>query len=394
MSASGLRRTWRRVSSGPQAQPQIHLALVDDWELRGDGSGNMRAIQFETMRRLRTVYEENGLRGSFNAEVMQQLTHLRLGREHDELRALAHEWEEVVRETFSRGHDVQLHVHPQWSDAVYEEGRWRLRASWSILEYSEHEVRQMLQRAKRYLEELLQPIDPTYRCVSFRSGAWCIAPSPSLLPTLAELGIVFDMSIVEGLFSDTQHVKLDYRRIEEPFLPYYPRMDDARRLSERPQPIVCIPTHSFDPGRVGIALRHAARAVRRRAPRARTLTRRFVAPSETPIRHAGYDAAAYSRSEWTPRQGERQRVTKVPSDIAALSAFQMSEMLRDIRRRARGSGLSVVPIVLENHSKDLGDIEPIALFARAVARADDLDVITLTELARNIENGTYHVRTR
>jgi hypothetical protein len=352
----------------------------------------MRAIQFETMRRLRNAYERYGLRGSFNAEVMQQLAHLRLGVEHDELRVLAEEWEQLVRDTFSRGHDVQLHVHPQWLDAVYEEGHWKLRDSWSILDYSAEQIRSMLETGKRYLEELLRPLDASYRCVSFRSGSWCIAPSADALPALADVGIVFDMSIVEGIFYDTPHVKLDYRDVDEPFLPYYPHMDDARRVSDRPEPIVCVPTHSFAPSLVGSGFRVVARAVEHRLPRTRPLTRRFVAPRDTPIRDGGYERVAYFHAEWGDRPRRMPRSTKRPSDLAGLSVFQMREMLRDIRRRARESGLPVVPIVLENHSKDLGDLEPIELFARTIAEAADLEVITLTELARNIERGAYHVR--
>ena len=109
---------------------RIQLLLSDDWELRGDGSGNMRAIQFATARRLCDVYEQHGLRGTFNVEVYQQLVHLRLRDEHPELGELSDEWERVVLEMLERGHDVQLHLHPQWSDASYDAGRWHLAGAW------------------------------------------------------------------------------------------------------------------------------------------------------------------------------------------------------------------------------------------------------------------------
>ena len=77
----------------PQSTAPVKLVLSDDWELRGDGSGDMRAIQFATIRRLCDVYEAHGLRGSFNVEVFQQLVHLRLRDSHPELGALSEEWE-------------------------------------------------------------------------------------------------------------------------------------------------------------------------------------------------------------------------------------------------------------------------------------------------------------
>ena len=350
-------------------------------------------IQFEAMRRLRRVYEEHGLRGSFNAEVMQQLAHLRLGREHPELGELATEWEAVVCETYSQGHDVELHVHPQWSDSVYADGRWELRAPWSILDYSAAAARSILKEAKEYLEGLLRPLDGGYRCVSFRSGSWCIAPSDHLLSTLSELGVVLDTSVAAGLFYDSPHVALDYREIDEPFLPYYPALEDARRDAAAPQPIVCVPTHTFKAGLGGFGLRFAARAIRRRTRLGAALTGRFVAPRDFAIPHAGYDRREYFAREWGGSRvrslaGSQRKV----SDLCGLSFFQTREMLRDIRTRARRAGVVLVPIIIENHSKDVGDIAPLALFAREVAAAPDVEVITLSELARNLEAGAYAIR--
>src|SRR5947208_17107292 len=93
---------------------RIHLLLSDDWELRGDGSGDMRVLQFATLRRLCDVYEEHGIRGSFNAEVFPQIAHRQAGEQHPELGELADEWEEAVRDAYRRGHDIKLHLQPQW----------------------------------------------------------------------------------------------------------------------------------------------------------------------------------------------------------------------------------------------------------------------------------------
>src|SRR5574338_316494 len=204
----------------------IHLALVDDWELSGNGSGNIRQLQFEPLRRLVSSYDRLGIHGSFNAEVMQQLTFRQHQHQHKDLEVLADEWDETVRQTFRQGHDIQLHIHPQWWNAEYQDGRWKLSSDWSILNYARADALQMLQRGKDYLENLLKDLDPNHRCVSFRSGAWCIAPSPHMLQLLADVGIVFDMSIVAGVKYDTRNIKLDYTCCEEDFLPYYPLMTD------------------------------------------------------------------------------------------------------------------------------------------------------------------------
>jgi hypothetical protein len=346
------------------------------------------------MRSLRSVYERHGLRGSFNVEVMQQLAYIRLGDEHPELKQIASEWEDVVRETYSRGHDVQLHVHPQWSDAVYDGRGWDLRGAWSLFDYSATDAAAMLAAGKEYLERLLAPLAADYRCVSFRSGSWCIAPSDHLLDTLVQMGIVLDMSIAEGLVYDTPHIKLDYRAIDEPFRPYYPVMQDARRVASEPQAIVCVPTHTFQAHLGGFGLRAVARTVQRRTAHGRAVLRYFVAPRDTAIPDGGYEGAEYYRREWGDARMD-SAATKSKhkvSDLCGLSYVQMLEMLRDIRTRAREAGAGAIPVILENHSKDVGDYAPLELFARAVAAAPDLKVITLTDLARNLQAGEYSIR--
>ena len=58
-------------------KPTIYLAFVDDWELSGTGAGSVRELQLGPMRELVRIYNAHGVRGSFNAEVMQQLTEAR-----------------------------------------------------------------------------------------------------------------------------------------------------------------------------------------------------------------------------------------------------------------------------------------------------------------------------
>ncbi|HSE32386.1 MAG TPA: hypothetical protein VLA93_12520 [Pyrinomonadaceae bacterium] len=79
----------------------IHLALVDDWELSGNGTGDVRSLQFEPLRKLVGIYNALSIHGSFNAEVMQQLTFRKHQSEHPELKAAADEWDQVLIDAFA-----------------------------------------------------------------------------------------------------------------------------------------------------------------------------------------------------------------------------------------------------------------------------------------------------
>ena len=373
----------------------IHLALVDDWELSGNGSGDVHRLQFEPLRRLVSIYDRLGIRGSFNAEVMQQLTFRQHQNEHEELRTWANEWDDVVRETFRNGHDIQLHIHPQWQNAEYIDGRWNLTSDWSILNYSRDAAHQMLVRGKEYLENLLKDIKPSYRCVSFRSGAWCIAPSPHMLELLVNLGIVFDMSIVAGVKYDTRNIKLDYTACEEDFLPYYPVMTDARRVSHKPEPIICVPTNCFYASRRQVFRQHlekvGSKVKSKISPRAE-------------VSNNGRSVEAYGE-QWAQIDGSlAKRIYRkgiVPylkgkhtiSDLAQLDYEVMMEMLSSIRKRARASGLTDVPVVLENHTKDLHNFSDLERFLENAASSPDIKFVTLTELAQDLIT-KFKIKTR
>lgn len=372
----------------------VHLALVDDWELSGNGSGDIRQLQFEPLRRLVAIYNRLGIHGSFNAEVMQQITFRQHQDQHKELKVLADEWDETVKETYRQGHDIQLHIHPQWQNAEYREGRWKLTADWSILNFSREAARQLLQRGKEYLENLLKDVNPNYRCVSFRSGAWCIAPSPHMLDLLVELGIVFDMSIVGGVKYDTRNIKLDYTDCEEDFLPYYPVMTDARRVSDKVEPVICVPTNCFYASRRQVFQHHLDKAVGK-------IRSKIAGP--TTVSNNGRSVEAYGE-EWAQIDSPVKRVYRkviVPyvrgkhtiSDLAQLDYPLMIEMLDSIRKRSRASGLTDVPVVLENHTKDLQNFSDLEKFLEKAAASSDVKFITLTELAMNLKH-KFKIKTR
>ncbi|MFN2576166.1 MAG: hypothetical protein ABR607_00585 [Pyrinomonadaceae bacterium] len=375
--------------------PTIHLAFVDDWELSGDGSGDPRDLQFQPMRELVRIFNAHGVRGSFNAEVMQQLTFRRVGRGNREVNALADDWEQNVLGTFQAGHDIQLHIHPQWNDARYENGRWQLHGDWSILKYSADEARLMIGQGKEYLESLLRTVDPNYRCVSFRSGSWCIAPSSHILNTLVDFGIVFDMSIVGGVRYHTRRIDLNYTNCEEDFLPFYPVMTDARKVSNKREPIVCVPTNHFYGSRRQTIQHHARKVIG-------SVKRRVTSPGNES--GSGRTVATYGH-EWA--QADATPFKKVYekgvlpylkgrhliSDLAQLDYPLMTEMLASIRKRARAANVDAVPIILENHTKDIHNFSHIERFIEHVSQAPDIKCMTLSEIAADIRRSRFPIKT-
>lgn len=369
-------------SHGHTEKPIIHLALTHDWELRGDGSGDIEEIQFAPLRRLLKIYERAGARTTFMPDVMQQLRFRNLERDHPELKALADKWDEHAREAFRRGHDVQLHLHPQWLDGQYENGQWRLNGDWSIVKYDRDTACSMLAEAKNYLERLLRTVNQDYRCVAFRAGALAAAPSDHLFENLVDLGIKLDVSIAPGLVANDHNLGLDYRDCEERFLPFYPDTKDGRKLSGKTEPIVCVPLNHFYGSRRAVTRQNLALARKRIAE----------APSAPAYEPAG--GAAKSKVELAFEKLIKPALKRkyFVSDTGRLDYPLMKEMLASIRRRASESGLAHVPVVVTNHPKDIRDWKGLEKFVSDLARADDIEFITLSEIADGIANGRFEVK--
>jgi hypothetical protein len=69
-------------------------------------------------------------------------------------------------------------------------------------------------------------------------------------------------------------------------------------------------------------------------------------------------------------------------------------MMEKNRERARRTGLTDVPIVLENHTKDILTFSDIARFAHDLATADDIKTVTLSEVSNLLRAGKFLVRSR
>jgi hypothetical protein len=367
----------------------IHLALTHDWELRGDGSGDIEKIQFAPLRRLLEIYAKFDARTTFLPDVMQQLRFRRLEARHPELKSLADSWDEHLREAFGQGHDIQLHLHPQWLHAQYEDGRWRLNGDWSILNYDRDEARAMIAEGKEYLERLLRPIDADYQCIAFKAGALAAAPSTHLFKSLAGLGIQLDVSIAGGLIVSNQNLQLDYRDCEETFLPFYPMMEDARRVSNQPEPVVCVPLNHFYGSRRAVTRQNislARQQLQRRSSSSGPKTSQFAPASKSERQSRGRQAF---EKLVMPALKRKHFV----SDTGRLNYPLMREMLASIRHRARASGLADVPVVLTNHPKDIRDLGAIERFVEEVSQAEDIRFVTLSELAGKLRSGEFRVRT-
>jgi hypothetical protein len=169
-------------------------------------------------------------------------------------------------------------------------------------------------------------------------------------------------------------------------------MLDARRLSDQVEPIVCFPIFHFWASRMGVLTQLAKKTSKR-------LSTKSSKKTSVP---AGSD---YSTQQWTEvgRSSLPARVwdkavkpvlfgKDMTADIGRLDYSLMKEMIASVRRRAADSGLEKIPVVLTNHSKDMTDFEGFDRFLSEISGSDDIQFITLADLARRLGNGEFEIK--
>src|SRR5262245_19077263 len=157
---------------------RLGLILTNDWELFGDGSGDYFEIQHRPLEDLLGVFAKYNAKLTVMAEVGQQWAHQRIGDREPWARNVVEAWESILKKTIRNKHEVQLHLHPQWLDAEYKDNKWQVNLdNWAVSSLPSETTGKIFKKGKLYLENILKPVAPSYECIAFRAGAYCIQPS-------------------------------------------------------------------------------------------------------------------------------------------------------------------------------------------------------------------------
>ena len=114
-----------------------------------------------------------------------------------------------IREFHQEGFEIALHLHPQWCNAQYQNGKWILDyAEYSLCPLGSERITEIVESSIAYLRRVLGA--PDFIPLSFRAGNWLFQPTTTAARVLRQAQFKIDSSVFKG---GLQHKhKLDYRR--------------------------------------------------------------------------------------------------------------------------------------------------------------------------------------
>ena len=350
--------------------PKQHLqkrkiCLTVDYEIFGNGSGDVRRHIIEPTERMCRIAEKFGMPVTIFFELEEYLL---FERHRDDLKKRlsydpADEMKRQAADLVRRGHDIQLHLHPQWHGAGYEEGEWQLhhhRLTVDSLFDNQAETTQFIKERKAALE-----------CISgnsvtcYRAGGFAAQPGGRLLNALAECGFVLESSVVKGMHRQKPH-PLDYRTAPEGLRAWKISSDVA--CEDKNGTLWEVPVHA-------------------------TMGRRFQQLTFKRLK------AKFSRHVPKARQQEMMDHLGVRKTIPGIASFLLQPvpikldfhnlspavLMRMIRRAPFIAEDNVDALVLIGHTKEHTDDVAFEDFLSRVSHDKSLEVVSMARLAEALQ---------
>jgi hypothetical protein len=320
----------------------FRVLFTVDYEIHGNGQGLPRKLMIEPTERMMAQLQRHGAQLTVMADVAEILRFKRhrdeTGRDHFDYEAIRRQLESAV----AAGHDVQLHLHPSFERSRFADGHLAQEyADYDLARLPAERLERMVREGKVWLEDLLRPVDPAYRCIAFRAANWSMNPGRNIVRALAANGIPIDTSVFKHGRRNGM-VSFDYAGAHDALVPWPVDADDVCRRDPQGEvvefPIYCEEWpvwHFLTPNRV-------YRAVQGRL---HPLPRDDYAPED----QGGDGARALlARAARLRRLLAEKHAWKL--DFNQCSGRQLVAALQRIERRYGDRG-GTLPVVLIGHSK-------------------------------------------
>lgn len=241
----------------------IDIVITADYEIFGNGTGDVRHCLVNPTSELLAICDAYGAKLTLFFEIVEYWA---FGRAETagELKGLDYSprglMEYQAMMALRGGHDVQLHLHPQWLDSEYMQDGWRVNLDYWCLPDVPHglgdfgdvlSLRGLLSKGKHDLEEMLRPVRSDYECVALRAGGNCIQPARNVIQTMKDVGLLADSSVFKGGYVQEGPFGLDFRDAHSESRPWWADPGDINKaLADGNDSILELPIYAVKRRRV------------------------------------------------------------------------------------------------------------------------------------------------
>lgn len=182
----------------------ISCIFTIDYEIYGNGEGSLKNLVYEPAARLVNIFLKHNIRFVPFVEVAE----LEI-IESQSTDTTIDSVKQQIRDFHNYGFELGLHLHPQWYNALHDNGKWQLDYSeYNLCILSQERITKIIDRSILYLRNILGRAD--YTPLSFRAGNWLFQPTRIVAKVLNERGIKIDSSVFKGGIQ--RRYNLDYRQ--------------------------------------------------------------------------------------------------------------------------------------------------------------------------------------
>lgn len=185
----------------------MKVLLTLDYELfLGQGTGSVENCLIKPMSMfLQKVDPVNAKFSLFvDAAYLYMLNKLREKHEY-----LQHDYDTVcqhLQELHEVGHDIQLHIHPQWYFSDYNGKEWNLDSThYKLCDVDEKQMEEYFVESKELLDRIVGK-----KTIAFRAGGFSAQPTELLNKLFDASGVKVDSSVCPGTSYDSSCQKYDY----------------------------------------------------------------------------------------------------------------------------------------------------------------------------------------
>ncbi len=347
------------------------ICVTIDYELFGDGSGSIQRDMLQPTLELLSFFNARNIKATFFIEVLELFAMEKAVQVGEGDPSLANDMSAVrdqLKRIVAEGHDIQLHLHPQWHGASWSAEGWILGSKhYGLLQWGEQVLEELVRRGKEYLDEIARPLSSDYECRVFRAGGFHFDRTDLVGEILLGRGIRMDSSTCRGYWRQTPYSSIDYRDLIAYRRAYWRTLDGGINYEDRDLlweiPIWAKPARQWRKISVG-RLRRLFRGDRSK------LGLEEIS-SQTSLR---FSPGGILKWMW-----ETQPMLW---DFCLLSARQLVESYMAAREFHQVEGF--FPLVMIGHTKHLRDLFALAEFHSAVSQNGSVKWISMSEAMNSL----------